>query len=266
MRHLLLNLEAPLLAFGDVKIDEHCVIRDFPAASMLTGLLANALGWRRIERELHQRLQDRLVFAARIDREPAGSVRLRDYQTTLLYQDDKGWTTRGVPEGREGGTYRAESPSSKRKVRTDVSYRDYFADMRVTVALRLCPAVDGDGPTLDDLAAALDEPKRPLFIGRKPCLPSSRLCQGFREGNTALAALMRLPIDEPTRTSDELVRLLWPAGEDAAADAAANRIFQLTDERNWVSGLHGGGREVCDGTAPVGAFGQPAGTREEAQP
>ena len=71
MKHLILALESPLMAFGGETIDNLGVIRWFPSASMLTGLLANALGWRRIERERHQRLQDRLVFAARIDREPA---------------------------------------------------------------------------------------------------------------------------------------------------------------------------------------------------
>ena len=68
-RHLILNLEAPLMSFGGETIDNLGVIRPFPAASMLTGLLANARGWRRIERKRHQDLQDRLVFAARIDRE-----------------------------------------------------------------------------------------------------------------------------------------------------------------------------------------------------
>ena len=100
MRHLVLNLESPLMAFGGEMIDNYGVIRSFPAASMLTGLFANALGWRRIERGRHQSLQDRLVFAARIDREPAGGVRLSDFQTAQLKKNDKGWTTRGQPEGR----------------------------------------------------------------------------------------------------------------------------------------------------------------------
>ena len=259
MRHLLIRLEAPLMAFGGETIDNYGVIRDFPAASMLTGLLANALGWRRIEREHHQRLQERLVFAARIDREPAGGVRLTDFQTAKLDKNDQGWTTRGIPEGRAGGANTYDAPHLR--------YRDYFADMRVTVALRLEPA--SDPPTLDDLAAALDEPQRPLFIGRKPCLPSGRLFRCIREGNTALAALMDIPIKEPIeqlqRSDDDPVRLLWPADEGVAG-VTPNRTFQLTDERSWVSGLHGGGREVGDGTAPVGAFGQPAGAREEAQP
>ncbi len=50
-RHLLLRLEGPLMAFGGETIDNLGVIRDFPAQSMLTGLIANALGWRREESE-----------------------------------------------------------------------------------------------------------------------------------------------------------------------------------------------------------------------
>lgn len=262
MRHLLIRLEAPLMAFGGETIDNYGVIRDFPAASMLTGLLANALGWRRIERELHQRLQERLVFAARIDREPAGGVHLTDFQTAKLEKSDQGWTTRGIPEGRAGGANTYDAPHLR--------YRDYFADMRVTVALRLKSA--DDAPTLDDLAAALDEPQRPLFIGRKPCLPSGRLFRCISEGNTALEALMGLPIDEPIeqlrRSDDERVRLLWPVDEgvdDLPKGVKLGRTFQLTDERNWESGLHGGGREVCEGTRPVKDF-RSAESPEEAQP
>ena len=49
MRHLIMRLESPLMAFGGEAIDNLGVIRSFPAASMLTGMLANALGWRRVE-------------------------------------------------------------------------------------------------------------------------------------------------------------------------------------------------------------------------
>ena len=241
MRHLILNLEAPLMAFGGEAIDNHGVVRWFPAASMLTGLLANALGWRRIERGRHQRLQDRLMFAARIDREPAGGARLRDFQTAQLGASDRGWTTRGRPEGRAGGAATYRAPNLRR--------RDYWADMRVTVALRLQPA--GEAPTLDDLASALDRPARPPFIGRKPCLPSARLFAGFAEGEGALAALVATPV-EPSR-DDRDVRLLWPEGERAAS-VRVDRTYMLTDERNWLSGLHGGGRAVCEGTLRADEF------------
>ena len=151
------------MAFGGETIDNYGVVRWFPSASMLTGLLANALGWRRIERRRHQRLQDRLIFAARIDREPRGRLRLRDFQTARLDKNDKGWTTRGRPEGRAGGANTYDAPHLR--------YRDYFADMRVTIALRL--QSENERPTLDDLESALEQPARPLFIGRKT-VPSLR--------------------------------------------------------------------------------------------
>lgn len=244
MRHLILNLESPLMAFGGETIDNLGVIRWFPAASMLTGLFANALGWRRTERERHQRLQDRLVFAARIDREPAGGVRMTDFQTAQLGAKDQGWTTHGRPEGRAGGANTYDAPHLR--------FRDYFADMRVTVALRLEPA--GDDPTLDDLSNALQEPARPLFIGRKPCLPTTSLFGDFSEGDTALAALLTTTLDEPGGEQDS-VKLLWPNGEGVNG-ITANRTYMLTDQRNWGSGLHGGGRQVCEGTARRGQFGE----------
>ena len=255
MQHLILNLEAPLMAFGGEIIDNYGVIRWFPSASMITGLLANALGWRRTEGERHQHLQERLTFAVRIDREPAGGVRMRDFQTARLDKNDKGWTTQGQPEGRAGGANTYDAPLLR--------YRDYFADMRVTVALRLEPA--DATPTLDDLADALEQPARPLFIGRKPCLPSAPLFSCFSNGDTALAALLAVSLDDPSpeairllcdgqkigggdpSPSPEVIRLLWPDGEDGAG-VAPSRTYMLTDERNWISGLHGGGRLVCEGS------------------
>ena len=234
MRHLILNLEAPLVSFGGETIDNLGVIRWFPSMSMLTGLFANALGWRRIEYEEHQLLQDRLIFAARIDREPYGGVRLTDFQSAAINNTEQGWTTRGYTEGRGGGTYQ-----------NHLRYRDYFADMRVTVALRL--KSEDDAPTLDELAAKFREPARPLFIGRKPCLPSAPLFAGFSDGDTALGALLAWPLADGAR-GPAAIRTLWPDGE-GISEITPNRSYMLTDQRNWVSGLHGGGRPVCDGVA-----------------
>ncbi len=226
------------MAFGGETIDNYGVVRRFPSASMLTGLLANALGWRRIERERHQRLQDRLVFAARIDREPAGGLRLQDFQTAQIGGADRGWTTRGRPEGRAGAAATYEAPNLR--------YRDYWADMHVTVALRLQP--QDEGPTLDDLQVALEAPARPLSIGRKPCLPSGRLFGGFAKGDTVLAALVNTPMQ--SGQAERAARLMWPEGEGVNT-IEATRKYMVTDQRNWISGLHGGGRAVCEGTVSV---------------
>lgn len=239
-RHLILNLESPLMVFGGETIDNYGVIRPFPAASMLTGLLANALGWRRIERERHQGLQDRLVFAARIDREQRGGLSIQDFQSAAINNTEQSWTTRGRPEGRGGGTYQ-----------NHLRYRDYYADTRVTVALRLEP--EDEEPALEGLAEALQEPARPLFIGRKPCLPSCQLFGGYSEGSTALAALLAHPLADGADTLPA-VRTLWPDG-DGSPEIEPNRTYMITDQRNWVSGLHGGGRWVCEGTIGRDQFG-----------
>ncbi len=214
-RWLHLRLTAPLLAFGGVAIDHVGPTRNFPSASALTGLFANALGWRREEGAAHQALQNRLVFGALIARE--GRL-LTDNQNAKLEANDRGWTTWGAPDERAGATY--DSPHRRR--------RDYLADYDCRVVLRL---LFGDGPDLDRLAAALDRPARPLFIGRKPCLPSAPLFAGWVEGASVRDALHALGLPG---------RALWPMdGDDSGSD--------LSDLRNWATGLHGGSRRVSEG-------------------
>ena len=161
-RYLVLRLASPLIAFGGEAIDNLGVIRDFPALSMLTGLLANALGWDRGEAERHNRLQQRLRMGCVL---APGAQRVQDFQTAQLAKDDKAWTTWGVPEERAGGAGTYTGPHLR--------WRDYHADLTAWVAFTLMPA--DEAPTLGDIASAVDQPARPLFIGRKPCLPTGRL-------------------------------------------------------------------------------------------
>lgn len=225
-RHLLIRFEAPLIAFGGETIDNFGVIRDFPALSMVTGLLANGLGWRREEDGRHNRLQQRMVMGARIER--LGD-RLTDFQTAQLGAKDAGWTTLGVPETRQGGAASYDSPHLR--------YRDYHASPAVLVALRLEPVEES--PTLDDLAEALNHPARPLFIGRKPCLPTGRFFAGWAEGENLLQVLRTAPAI--TATHGDSWTLQWPDGE---GEFEGDRLLDLCDERNWTSGVHGGWRPV----------------------
>ena len=229
-RWLVLRLDAPLMAFGSVAVDHVGPVRDFPAASMLTGLIGNALGWHWSDSAAHQAIQDRLVFAARRDRE---GVLLTDTQNAQLAKNDRGWTTRGAPEGREGDSYSA--PHRRQ--------RDYHADVSVRVVLRLDPGEEA--PTLEGLAEAFDRPARPLFLGRKPCLPSTPLLvkEPFRWVNGAVAheALSALP------GRSKSLRALWPVGQGPEAGDGVDRIAGLADLRNWRTGLHGGSRRVVEG-------------------
>lgn len=235
-RHLLLRLRAPLIAFGGETIDNYGVIRDFPALSMVTGLMANALGWDRGDDNLHNRLQERMVMGARLD---ADGERLVDYQTALLYRDDAGWTTLGKAEGRNKDSPSFSPLPGGRKGLTLQRYRHYHADMNVLVALRLKPAEEA--PTLDELAAALDKPARPLFVGRKNCLPTDRLMAGWVEADNMLSALQ---LAEPALSHN--VRAQWPDGE-GRLPGQQDRGLDVCDERNWTSGVHGGWRPVREG-------------------
>lgn len=233
-RHLLIRLSSPLIAFGGETIDNFGVIRDFPALSMVTGLIANALGWDRGDDALHNRLQERLRLGTRLESQ---SQYLREYQTAELYEDEAGWTTFGQPEGR------AKSPSyslakNGRKSLTLQRYRDYHADLTALLALRLEPA--DESPNLDEVAQALDRPQRPLFIGRKPCLPVGRLVAGWVDADSILQALQLAPIANGMHG----LRAQWPDGE---GQLPGDRAVDVCDERNWTSGVHGGWRPAREG-------------------
>lgn len=267
-RHLILTLDAPMIAFGGETIDGRGIVRDFPARSMLTGLLGNALGYDRTEAARLDALQARVVFA---------SVRVRnghrrqDYQTARLFEKDAGWTTRGRPEGR------AASPSfgwdrgwevergTRAKSLTHQRHRDHDADGLVVAALAL---TEGAPPDLDDVARSLERPERPLFIGRKPFLPSGPICAAA-------------PIDAPTPIHALFRHLAtagvageWPAfwdptEDDLPGDArdlgngtgrggatwigrlATERRARVSDERRHRTGVHGGSRETAEGTISI---------------
>ncbi|MBE0474410.1 type I-E CRISPR-associated protein Cas5/CasD [Rhodoferax sp.] len=226
-RHLLIRLSSPLIAFGGETIDNFGVIRDFPALSMVTGLIANAQGWDRGDDVRHNRLQARLRMGARLE---APGSRLTDFQTAQLGANDKAWTTWGTVEERRGGAASYDSPHLR--------FRDYHADLTALLALRLAPA--DDSPTLIEVAQALDRPQRPLFVGRKPCLPIGRLVAGWIDADSILQALQLAPLAGIARD----VRAQWPDGE---GQLPGDRVVDVCDERNWTSGVHGGWRPVREG-------------------
>lgn len=240
-RFLVLRLEAPLVAFGDVSVDAIGPVTDLPSASMLTGLLANALGWRREDRAALQRLQDRLIHGARLDR-VAG--RFTEFQTAELAKSDQGWTTRRHPEGRAGGAGSYEGPH--------IRYRDHDADLSAVVVLTLDPA--GEAPDLDALVAALDQPFRPLFIGRKPCLPAGPISGGLVEAEDLLEALRRVPLAPlRRRTPDRDILVELPIDLDPPEGF---RRSHRCDRRDWIAGVHAGDTLRWSGRLPASAFGE----------
>lgn len=221
---LLLRLDAPLMSFGAVVVDQNHPVWRFPGVAMLTGLLGNALGWDHRDTDRLQSLQDRLRFAARWDSEPE---LLTDYQTVDLGQDfmiGTGWTTRGRREDRGKGDATTG---------THIRYRDHWANGVATIAL----ALDGEGePGLAALEQALRCPARPLFLGRKPCLPAGSLLLGRRTAEGVRAALAAEPLaDIGPRRRPGRIPALWPLDEGEGSQAEERYAT-----RDWRNNIHRG--------------------------
>ena len=238
---LLLRFDAPLMSFGAPIVDNQGEIQPYPALSMMTGLLGNALGVDHSEFDRLERLQERLRYASRQDRR---GRRIEDYQTVDLSKpymdDDRAWTTYGHTESRAGG-----SASDG----THIRHRDYWADAVHTVAVTL-DAPD-EAPTLDDLTAAVQHPARPLFLGRKPCLPADALFGGRLQADSLPKALVQAPLharadDGPTFSA------WWPTHPDADAPSDDHLDVDLrepvTDRRDWKNQIHVGERWIVNGT------------------
>ncbi len=246
---LLIRLEGPLQAWGDVALDPRRPTRDFPSRSALAGLLANALGWQHMHGERISALQDSLRYAVREDRMP---LRMVDYQTADLGRIGRsGWTRWGVEE--RGGSA-ADG--------TQLLWKHYLADGSLLVALTL----DDRAPvTLDELEAALHRPARPIFLGRKNCPPALPLLERPRyrvEAACGHAALVEAPLAERLRhnvrvrysrstidgaAGSGLQLRCWYAPEDGP-EAKPAQLQQIWDRRDFSANRFEGGRRIVQGS------------------
>ena len=232
---LIIRLQAPMMSFGTVAVDNHRPSSDMPDLSMLTGVLARALGWNRPEHHpLIQRLQNRVSYAARAERlNHDGNASLIDYQSADLPRTEVAWTTTGRPDTRAG----ADSPNTFKYIR----YAEYRTDLRVTVALELIPA--DDEPRLQDLAHALQFPKGVMFIGRKNCLPTHHIFRSILQAENTLDALHQTPSISP----DPDDPVLW-SGDIQHPSTTLLQTLTVPDIRDWANGIHTGRRTVATGT------------------
>jgi CRISPR system Cascade subunit CasD len=239
---LVLRFDAPLMSFGAPIVDNQGEIQPYPALSMMTGLLANALGFDHRETARIERLQERLRYASRQDRR---GRQIQDYQTVDLSKpyidDDRAWTTHGELAQRKGG-----SASSG----THIRHRDYWADAIHTVAVTLDPP--DESPTLDDLATVVQHPARPLFLGRKPCLPAGSLFVDRIQADALPDALVRAPL-HPRADDGPTYSAWWPTHPDADDPPADDPLSEdlrrpVTDRRDWQNQIHTGERWIARGT------------------
>jgi CRISPR system Cascade subunit CasD len=229
MRVVVLRFDAPLVSFGAPAIDQNGVVQAFPALSMLTGLLANALGWDHRDMDDLERLQDRLRYAARVDRsgEPLVDYQTVDLGAAWMLPEKAGWTTGGVIARRGGASGEG----------THQRYRHYQADSLHTVAL----TVDGFGPpSPDDIAAAVRAPARPLFIGRKCCLPAAPVLVDVLDAPSLLYVLASVP--RAKRSNSGPLAAVWWDADEGPASFEGSRVLRVSDERDWRNRVHVGRR------------------------
>lgn len=231
---LMLRFDAPLMSFGGVVVDQNHPVDRFPGLAMLTGLLGNALGWHHRDVARLQDLQARLRFAARWDYPPE---RVLDYQTVDLGQEhltDTGWTTRGEREDRGSGAATSG---------THIRLRYYWANGVLTLALTLA----GEGsPAMSDVEQALNTPARPLFLGRKTCLPASPLLLGSRSAESLRLALAHEPLaSRATAQTEFKLQACWP---DDEGEGESREVYDL---RDWPNQMHLGSRRMTHGFLEV---------------
>jgi CRISPR system Cascade subunit CasD len=247
---LLLRLDAPLMSFGAPVVDEQGKINPYPAQSLITGLVANALGFDRTESEKLEDLQNRTQYAVRQDK--AGQ-KITDFQTvdlTTSHMSSYVWTTSGRKKRRTGKD-------------REILHREYWADAVYTVAYVLDPP--DKSPTLDDVKNAIKHPARPLFIGRKPCLPAASL---FEEHSQVSAARIQDALLHGLADADTLPKcakqkddyaVWWPTHPNVPRPQ--DRDFQkpvvesirkpVTDQRDWENQIHTGERWIAHGTLSI---------------
>lgn len=236
MEVIIARFDAPLMSFGAPIVDNYGDIQPFPAMSMITGLIGNALGYDHSEFDRLQRLQERLRYASRQDRR---GERIEDYQTVDLGQEhmqgDRAWTTDGKLEESGGASGDA----------THIRYRDYWADAIHTVALTVDPP--DESPRLDTIAKALTEPERPLFIGRKTCLPAGDLYVETIDTDSLRSALKRAPVPERVRdaSEDDVVRMKAWRPTNPNPDDERLQTKPVTDRRDWKNQIHVGERWIA---------------------
>jgi CRISPR system Cascade subunit CasD len=237
MKMLILRFDAPLMSFGGVMVDQNGPTDRFPGCSMLAGLFGNALGYLHQDADSLAALQSGMDYAARWDINPEP---LLDYHTVDLGQEkmcSAGWTTRGAPEHRAGGTARFG---------THERYRHYWANGIMTLAVSV---ENGSLVAVDDLAKAIREPARPLFIGRKTCLPSTPLFLCTMDATDLLAGLRRSPLAKrPWSAPARRVEACWPAH---FGPGEQSRQVAVYDCRDWKNQIHSGQRLRYEGLIEV---------------
>ena len=181
---LLLRLEGPLQSWGGRSRWDVRDTQPEPSKSGVIGLLSCALGYSRGDRRI-EALDRALRFGVRV--EAPGRV-LEDYQTITGYLP--------TADGRykyDGSTMSSSlsklQESGDAAPATIISPRFYLEDAAFLVAL--AARAPEDTELLEQAAAAVKNPRWPLFLGRKACLPTRPVFGTLTEHYADIEAALR---------------------------------------------------------------------------
>lgn len=147
MKHLVFQIAAPLMSWGNELARRNRPTDGHPRKSAILGLLGAALGKARSD-PWHKTANDRFGFATAVLRP---GTRITDYHTVA------------TPQGK--GSYESRRDELEASDYTIETEREYLSDAYFLIALwESLPGAD-----LERLKEALDQPVWELFAGRKSC-------------------------------------------------------------------------------------------------
>jgi CRISPR system Cascade subunit CasD len=180
MPTLLMRLTAPLQAYGTLSLWEERATAPRPTKSAVAGLVANALGWE-LDADLTPLRE--LVFATRADRpghlmkddQSAGGGDFPCPPDAAVQAGARAGLWYGAPRspmpGPDGQFDAGWKPGERSPV---LITKQYVADAGFLAGLS-----SPDRQLLDDLLAALQSPRRTLYLGRRSCPPAHPIAHGI---------------------------------------------------------------------------------------
>ena len=215
MSHLILILDGPLQSWGGTApFWSERPTEAMPTLSGITGLIANAFGHRRSD-PLIAGLADAELHV-RADRP---GRRIEDFHT-IGGNPDNG---KGVPRTNKG---RYGEPATA----AILTNRYYLSDAAFTV--HWTPGTDLDA---EQVAAALQHPRRPLYLGRRSCVPALDPLLGITDLDAAEAfsVLPLLADAAPPAPGDYYTEIAQPDGNVTVAHQSPGQISDAGGEARY---------------------------------
>ena len=222
MSTLLLRIEAPMQSWGTVTRGAVRQTYVHPSKSGVVGLLANALG-----RKLEDNIDDLAALRMGVRIERRGSL-LSDFSAV-----------QNVARSNNG----APKPSH-------LQTKMYLADACFLVAF------EGKRELLESLLRAVEQPARPLFFGRRNCIPSAPLAMPDGLVDVELVAALEIyPWFLRTEKPASLVAQVEdPTGTESLVDVPVGSFSERrfgSRRVRWFSVAVRSAEEVYGDSAPV---------------